>query len=718
MGTNAAERFLSSAAGTAILHRGTFHRTCGQRERIVAGRPLERAGFRDGAERALDVSNRKDDFVATQLLPERKTLPPRSIPPSLPPSDPEEASFEEDSPWARWVDVPSWAVSLALHVLILLLLASITTISVATPDPQISSLLEEKVDPEAYKLQSIVIDQIGSDSPMNTLAPSQDAAQHVKRDPQEKLQEQLKEEILTVNVPVTNAVPQPHESELLEQVDTTGATEHPGGVEGAMDRLTFEIANSLRERKTFVIWLVDASLSLRERHAAIADRFENVYQQLGQLNLTRDKALKTAVVRFGEQVEFLTTDPVDDIREVAPLIRNIAPDTSGKENTFSAVAMAARQWPEYTRPGTATRRNVMMIIVTDERGDDYHLLEDVIQYVRRYGIKVYCVGNAAVFGQEKGYVSFTDDTGYSWHDLPVDQGPETVAPERLQLPFWGGPGARELDRMSATFGPYALTRLCTESGGLYLITEEGRGPRFDPHIMRNYIPDYRPIRAYEEELSKNLAKGALVRAAVATKADPPPTPQLAFRADSDTVLRQEITEAQKPFAVFDYKLQEMANLLLAGEKDRPRLDSPRWKASYDLALGRVLAMRVRAFGYNLVLADMKSTPKSFSTPGNNQWKLVPSQEINGGPEVRKLAKKALEYLTRVVDEHPGTPWAMLAERELGQPLGWAWEESRINIPQAGGNGNDRKTIQLADDEQKKKSMPKPAPPPPRTPPKL
>ena len=144
-----------------------------------------------------------------------------------------------------------------------------------------------------------------------------------------------------------------------------------------------------------------------------------------------------------------------------------------------------------------------------------------------------------------------------------------------------------------------------------------------------------------------------------------------------------------------------------GEKDREKLDSPRWRASYDLAMGRVLAMQVRALGYNTVLADMKSNPKSFTKKGNNQWRLQPSAKIDAGPAVKKMMTKARTYLNRVIDEHAGTPWAMLAERELGSPMGWAWAEGSVNITRAGRGaaGDPKKRIQLAE-EQRRREMAK------------
>jgi hypothetical protein len=152
----------------------------------------------------------------------------------------------------------------------------------------------------------------------------------------------------------------------------------------------------------------------------------------------------------------------------------------------------------------------------------------------------------------------------------------------------------------------------------------------------------------------------------------------------------------------------MQSLLETGEKDREKLTTPRWRASYDLALGRVLALRTRAYGYNLTLADMKLNPKTFEKPDSNRWRLVQSQEISGGPPVRKLAKKAEDYLNRVINEHPGTPWAMIAQRELNTPLGWEWQEFKQASPvmQQTPNNNDPARLQLAEEERKRQQQKK------------
>lgn len=613
-------------------------------------------------------------------------------------------------------DAPAWAISLAVHAVILMLMASITYV-VQGPenDLLLSSTIDQELDEKQLLFDATVSDQVGTNANFDTLSASLSVTQDPTIETQDPVDEKLQEELLDVNVPTSEMVAKPSDSELVESVEVAGQTEHTGGVQGSMDRLTFEIASSLSDKPTLVVWMFDASNSLNERREAIAQRFETVYKQLGMLDREGKgrPPLETAVVSFGEKTKFITEKPVQDVKDLIKAVREIQPDESGLEYTFDAVDQVSKRWQNYR---TKLRRNVMLIIVTDERGDDPEKLEQVIAFNKRFGIRVYCVGNSSPFGLEQGFIPFTwEEDGKSFTmDLPADMGPETFYPERLQLAFWGGQN-RQLDRMSASYGPYALTRLCAETGGLYLVSEEGDGPRFDHSIMRNYAPDYRPIRLLDLDVKQNQAKQAVIMAAQLSRVNTIPLPTLVFRADTDAVLRQELTEAQKPLAVLDYQLVEMMSILEKGIKDREKVAEPRWRASYDLSVGRVLAMRARSLGYNEMAAEMKSSPKPFTKKGNNHWRLIPSTQVSSGATVRKLAAQADEYLTRVINEHPGTPWEMLADRERQQPLGWEWQEFQRDVPPMSNDPNQPMLL-LAEEERRRQMANQP--PAPKKIPKL
>jgi len=140
--------------------------------------------------------------------------------------------------------------------------------------------------------------------------------------------------------------------------------------------------------------------------------------------------------------------------------------------------------------------------------------------------------------------------------------------------------------------------------------------------------------------------------------------------------------------------------LEAGEKGRSQLDTPRWRASFDLAMGRVLALRARANGYNVMLADMKTLPRPLQTPGDNTWRIVPASEEHAPPRSQKFAKRARQYLEGVIEEHRGTQWALLASEELKSPMSWDWEELHVDYPPPAPPRPARTGIQLEEDRQR------------------
>jgi hypothetical protein len=171
-------------------------------------------------------------------------------------------------------------------------------------------------------------------------------------------------------------------------------------------------------------------------------------------------------------------------------------------------------------------------------------------------------------------------------------------------------------------------------------------------------------------------------------------------------------------AVLKNQLQQIDAELMQGVKARDEIEELRWRANYDLAVGRLLALRARTEGYDQALAAMKSAPLTFEKKDSNRWRLVPSREITTGPQIKKLAKQAEDALRSVVDDHPGTPWAVLAERELAQPLGWDWVEFKEVVVQTGmepGMANDDPRLLLAQEEaaRRRAAMMKAKPPAPK-----
>jgi len=65
------------------------------------------------------------------------------------------------------------------------------------------------------------------------------------------------------------------------------------------------------------------------------------------------------------------------------------------------------------------------------------------------------------------------------------------------------------------------------------------------------------------------------------------------------------------------------------EADRDKETVQRWEAGYDLAIGRVLAVKVRTETYNAMLAAAKRGLK-LSDPKNNTFDLKPADDLSVG----------------------------------------------------------------------------------------
>lgn len=527
--------------------------------------------------------------------------------------------------------------------------------------------------------------------------------------------------------------PDPDNTLLVRGVGAVGTT----GSRGAVDRLTGEILQSLEQRPTVVVWLFDRSGSLSGQREEIVRRFDRVYEELGVAathgaegfdpSKDEDEApLLTTIAAFGADVDFATRRPTADVEAIKEAVRAIEPDDSGEENVFGAVIGAVEHHKRYRlrRP----RRNVMIVVVTDEAGDDVDNIDRAVDLCRTMQTPVYVVGAPAPFGRVETYVRYVDpDPKYDQTPqyLPVRQGPETLLPERLRLGYFGA-GDFNGPMLDSGFGPYALTRLTAETGGFFIAVhpfrvDAGRANRrdaegvlvanldyfFDERVMRRYRPDYVPTGEYRKRLNQNGAKKALVEAASMSWTAPLENVRREFPKLDEAQFAEDLSRAQRNAAVLEPRLEQLVTTLRRGETDRPKLDEPRWEAGYDLAMGRALATKVRAEGYNDMLARAKQGME-FTSERKDTWIITPTEEVSTGSLAQREADDAKRYLERVVADHEGTPWALLAQRELSRPLGWQWRDEFRDLA-------ERQRRQQANNNRPRPDQPEPPPKPRRTP---
>jgi hypothetical protein len=504
-------------------------------------------------------------------------------------------------------------------------------------------------------------------------------------------------------------------------VGTTGAS-------GAVDRLTIEIATALEQRPVLVCWVFDRSVSLAAQRQEIAGRLERVFTELGADGSERNRPdLVHLVFGYGQNVRAVFDEPTRDPATVVDAIRTIDIDDSGVEMTFTAIRMAAEKVRTLRNAGP--RRNAMVVAFTDEVGNDQNIAEQTANACRSQGIPVYVVGVPAPFGRRDVKMKFVEfdpkyDKGQQWAE--VDQGPETLYPEHVLVRT----SLESDEAIDSGFGPFSLCRLCAETGGIYFAVHANRASQgrvsdaatapmasrlrrfFDPQAMQAYRPDYVSTAKIDQMIFANRAVKALVEAARGSQIAQLESPRLVFPREDEPQLVAAFTEAQKAAARLQPKIDSLLAILSSGAADRDKIASKRWQAGYDLAMGRVLAAKIRVDAYNIMLAQAKAGMK-FKDAASDTWTLEPAADVAAvGSQTEKLAKQATTFLERTVRDHPGTPWAHLAAEELRTPLGYRWRELHTGVEkrrerEGGGGGTPGLP---ADDVKQRLAPPKPSRP--------
>jgi hypothetical protein len=621
-------------------------------------------------------------------------------------------------------ETPAWLVSMFVHVAVLMLLAMVVVppaqrppAAIAIEQPVVEEL--ELFEPEAIAVEVEASDQVGANSNggeavAESLAPVIADVPLVAVDTPEIVDSDVHIELMEEIMPVALAL----DTSLKIRGDSAVGTD---GASGAVDRLTLEIAASLDKKDTMVFWVFDQSVSLAGQRRDIASRLTRVLEELDASGSRRRSDLFHLIYAYGDRVNPVIDRPTRDGQAVVDAIESIPIDDSGVELTFTAVRTAARKAQE-VRAG----RNVMVVVFTDEVGNDEQLADETAEYCRRMGIRVYVVGVPAPFGRRQVEIKFVEfDQKYADGEVRwpvVDQGPETLYPELIKV---ASKSAAD-EPIDSGFGPFSLSKLCASTGGIYFTVHGSRGSKgrvkdaetapmasrlrhfFDSDAMRQYRPDYLSKANLDKELAANKAKKALVEAAGKSGLQPVSAVQTEFPKRDDAQLSASFSEAQKEVARLQPAIDAIHRSLAAGAGDREKIREKRWQAGFDLAMGRVLAAKVRADAYNEVLGQAKSG-LVFKHPDSDTWELAPSDEVGAiSSRMEKLAGEARTYLERVVADHPGTPWAYIASEELKVPLGYAWREKHTGVAkqmQMGANNNN--PTARPDDVARKLMAPKP-----------
>jgi hypothetical protein len=481
--------------------------------------------------------------------------------------------------------------------------------------------------------------------------------------------------------------------------DATAVTE---GYGPALGRITQEMLRLLRDEKLLVVWLFDESESMKDDQKEISEQFHKVYEELG-IVMERDpkakadkESLLTVIEGFGESLHPITPKPTADLSEIRAAIDKIEIDTTGKENVFTALAKVLDQYKPYAN---RTHRKLVIIVVSDESGDDGmqgSLVDDVIAKAGKSGkpAPVYILGRESVFGYPKARMRWRDPKYGLDHWLEIDRGPESAMPEALQF---DGLHAR-WDAHPAGFAPYDQARVTKETGGIFFVLpheEEnlvGQAAidqrKFAFLDLKEYTPELVNRRKYEDNRNRSKLRTAVWETVKLLNPflDDKLNIQEHWYSNDPTKFKPAAQEsfdrAQRAFGLLD----TAAHMLEKAEPFREKEESQRWRANYDLVYAQVLAYRVRLFQFMLATDAYLNNLPPPRDPKNNIYNIIRTHEMLSPTDRQikltkvdmqvlktqlEMAKSKFEFVRR---NHPGTPWARRADFELAQGFGMQFIE--------------------------------------------
>jgi hypothetical protein len=153
--------------------------------------------------------------------------------------------------------------------------------------------------------------------------------------------------------------------------------------------------------------------------------------------------------------------------------------------------------------------------------------------------------------------------------------------------------------------------------------------------------------------------------------------RMRFPEESDEAnFKKKIEQEQESPAYVSAELSDLLDDMKKLDEKRDEEKSARWLAHFDYTQARVLAQMAHVQEYSFVLGNKlrKDTPKIKDPKNHNGWIIVPQKKLEQ-KETRGFDSERQKLLTKIIKEHPGTPWEILARREQATILGLTLQET-------------------------------------------
>lgn len=208
-------------------------------------------------------------------------------------------------------------------------------------------------------------------------------------------------------------------------------------------------------------------------------------------------------------------------------------------------------------------------------------------------------------------------------------------------------------------------------------------PRSAGELPKAYHADAISLESVRLQPASFPVRSAVLDAVAALgKLDKLPTGRELHHTQATDSGKSKLIERQENIAGMILSLDEAAESLRLAPNKFPMERSKRWLAHHAY-VSAVVAMRLAYLDeLNMAYASVRTSrlPDRNEAKGQTGWRLVPTEKMASKASVRKLDEDAREQLRKIVSDHPGTPWATLANDLLKTKPGLVWEAAAVPLP--------------------------------------
>jgi hypothetical protein len=147
---------------------------------------------------------------------------------------------------------------------------------------------------------------------------------------------------------------------------------------------------------------------------------------------------------------------------------------------------------------------------------------------------------------------------------------------------------------------------------------------------------------------------------------------------AETVFKNRVEEDERRVAMLMRAVEDALNELHDPKvvEARENEKSKRWQANYDFMLARVELEYAYLFEYQSMLGSIRKEFPPRDPQLHGGWKLASQARLQGDSTGRKAAKEAQKRLKEIIKKNAGTPWEVLAKREMLTNLGLEWQPAK------------------------------------------